>query len=77
MEQSHNRIEVNDINGGSNREPSSGKGARDQQNLDRHQATASRHKSRSRGKPVKIAAWNVRTLYKCGKLENIKRKCID
>ena len=75
MEQRRNRVELNDVNGGSNREPSSGRGAHDQQvNLDRHQATASRHKSRSRVKPVKIATWNVRTLYQCGKLENIKKE---
>ena len=25
-------------------------------------------------KPVKIATWNVRTLYQCGKLENMKKE---
>ena len=45
MEQSLNRIEVNNINGGSNRELSSGRGAHDQQlNLDLYQATAGKHK---------------------------------
>ena len=68
MEQSRNRVDVNDVNGGSNREPSSGRGAHDQQvNLDRHEATAGKHKIRSRVKPVKIvecqsviSMWKVR-----------------
>ena len=75
MEQSLNRIEVNNINGGSNREPSSGRGAHDQQvNLNLYQATAGKHKSRSKTKSVKIATWNIRTLYQSGKLENIKKE---
>ena len=75
MEQRRNRVEENDVNGVSNQEPSSGRGAHDQQvNLDRHQATAGRHKGRGRVKPVKIAKWNVRTLNRCGKLENIKKE---
>ena len=71
MEKSHNRIEVNDVNGGSNREPSSGRGAHDQQvNLDRHQATAGRHKSRSRVKPVKIVeCQNVISMWKVRKYQ--------
>ena len=78
MEQSLNRIEVNNINGGSNREPSSGRGAHDQQvNLNLYQATAGKHKSRSRAKSVKIGTWNVRTIYQSGKLEISKRKRID
>ena len=75
MEQRLNRIEVNNANGGSNRELSSGRGAHDQQlNLDLYQATAGKHKSRSRVKSIKIATWNVRTLYQSGKLENIKKE---
>ena len=75
MEQSRSRVEVNDVNWGSDREPSSGRGAHNQPvNLDCHQATAGRHKSRSRVKPVKIATWNVRTSYQCGKLENVKKE---
>ena len=75
MEQSHNQTEMNDDNRGSDPEPSSGRGAHDQQaNLDRHQATAGKHKSRSRVNPVKIATWNVRTLYQFRKLESIKKE---
>ena len=66
---------MNDVTEGSSRDPSSGIGAHDQQvNLDRYQATAGKHKSRSRVKSVKIATWNVRTLYQSGKLENIKKE---
>ena len=74
MEQSLNRIEVNDVNGGSSGEPSSGRGTHDQQvNLDRYQATAGKHKSRNRVKSVKIATWNVRTLYQSGKVRKYQK----
>ena len=66
---------MNDVNGDSNREPLSGRGTHGLQvNLDHHQATAGKNKSRGRVKPVKIATWNVRTLYQCGKLENVKKE---
>ena len=75
MEQNLNRIEVKNVNGGSNRELSSVRGANDPQlNLDLYQVTAGKHKSRSRVKSVKIATCNVRTLYQSGKLENIKKE---
>ena len=56
MEQNLKLIEMDNVNEGSNREPSSGRGAHDPQvTLDRHQATADNCKRKSKVKPVKIA----------------------
>ena len=66
---------MNDVNGGSNRELSSGGGAHDPKvTLDHHQAIAGNRKRKNKVKPVKIATWDVRTLYQSGKLNNIKKE---
>ena len=39
--------------------------------LDRHPSTAVKQSKMS---PIKLATWNVRTLYQAGKLENLKQE---
>jgi len=57
---------------------SPGQNVADQQGYaDRHQATASRIKNMpvtAKEGAIKIATWNVRTLYKVGQLENLKQE---
>ena len=63
---------VNDVEGCPNGTTSSGRDCHALQvTPDRHQATAAKKKSK---KTLIIATWNVRTMFKKGKLDNIKRE---
>ena len=70
MPNSNLSLDVNDVNGSSNRESSSGRdNHRCQVVLDRHQATAHKNKAM-----LNIGTWNVRSMWIPGKPDNIKRE---
>ena len=68
---SHNMISVNDVNRNSRkRGSSSGRGIDVRQvSPDRNQATV-----RLKNNTIKIATWNVRSLYRTGKLDNVRNE---